>query len=43
MVEASASLVWLSVVINDAHVAMDDTSVSNKRMHISVVVGTLET
>jgi hypothetical protein len=29
MVEASASLAWLSVVINDAH--MGDTTVSNKR------------
>ena len=43
MVEVSVSLLWLSVVINDAYLARDGTSVSNKRTHISVVVGTLET
>jgi len=34
MVEASASLAWLSVVINDAHLVMGDTTVSNKRTRI---------
>ena len=34
MIEASASLAWSSVVINDAHLVMDDTTVSNNRTRI---------